>query len=303
MSDSKKQIQSLSPVVIKLDSPDSFGKKLSQLQTKGALLAAVGVHITAKQAQVTMLPKSMIDEARTRGIAQRNIEFDENYGYYGELAKQEQVGIAVLSAEERVAKSPAFDEVSREITKLHNGIRMARRQGPSKLFSTELDQGATRHFRTLDYSGSTQLAAEFKGDKLVTTTGQSAMRYTDAKGIRGQLRGEQVDEQQKQWREIPTPDFARTNATLGRISHRQNVIGLKDGKIASVELELKDDKIEAKFQDQIPGGEKVFGTIVGLLPGNPDIAVSVYTNDYAQATVTLNRVDTLPAKVQQILKS
>ena len=47
----------------------------------------------------------------------------------------------------------------------------------------------------------------------------------------------------------------------------------------------------------------MFGTIVGTLPGNPDIAVSVYTDDYTSATVTLNRVDTLPASVQSMLKS
>lgn len=303
MRDSNKTIESLTPVTIKLDTKGKFGEKLSQLQTKGALLAAVGVHASANQAQVTMLPKSMIDEARTRGIAQRSIEFDQNYGYYGQVAKQDQLGIAALSAEERVAESPAFDEVSCEITKLANGTRMARRQGPSKLFGTELQHGPSRHIRTLDFSSSTQLAAEFKGDQLIATTGQGQMRYTDGKGIRGKLRGEQIDESQKQWREIPTPEFARTNATLGRISRRNNVIGLKNGKIAAVELKLDGDKIEARFDDQIPGGEKVFGTIVGTLPGNPDIAVSVYTDDYTSATVTLNRVDTLPASVQSMLKS
>lgn len=296
-------IQHLKPVTIKLDDKGQFGKKLSQLNIKGAMLAAVGVHVDAKQAQVTQLSPDMIDEAVKNGVSKRYVPFDKRYRYFGQVAKHQQVGIAALSAEENVEDSPAFTEVSHEIAKrFDDGTRMARRQGPSKLFGADIGKSPVRQVRTLDYSGKTQLQAVFAGDKLVTTTGQSSMRYIETKAVKGMLKGEQVEDTKAQWNEVPTPGYARTNATIGRISRRSNLIGLKNGQIATVELKDKGDKIDARFSDTIPGGKQIDGTTIGLLPGRTDIAVSVSTDERKGAIITLNRVDTLPSNVQLMLQ-
>jgi len=295
------QIQKLTPKTIKMSAKGDFGQKLKELRSSGATPAAVGVHRSANQAQVTMLPKSMLDEARKGGSAQRKIEFDPKYDYYGQVAKQTEIGIAALSAEDKVEQSPAFDEVSREIaTSFNDGERLARREGASQLYGTELDNGSTRHIRQLGRGGKTQLAAQFVDGQLVATTGQSKMVYRSATGIRQML--QENKQPASPWNEIPTPEFARKDATLGRVSRRRNVIGLKDGRVSAVELTTKDGNIEASYQDAIPGGSQIIGTTIGLLPGHRDLAVSVTTNGKKSATITLTRVDQLSKDVQQMIQ-
>lgn len=296
-------LQILTPKTIDINAKNSFRDQLTKLNADGCLLAAVGVHNKSNKVQISVLPPTMIAETEKTGLAQRKVEFDPNYSYFGQVAKTEQIG--ALIGEENAEVSPAFQDVGNALVATYeDGTRMVRRGGASKLFVAEINaRDGAKQFRVLDSGRNARFAGLFVGESLVTSDGIGAMRTIRVAEISQTLKGGTA---KNPWRQLKTPDYVGAYATLGRRGGGERVVlGMKDGRVGSVRLTEAHGEIESQFSDAIPmtkESDKEYGTAIGILPGHPNLSVWIQTDGKDSATISFRRMDTLSEQVQQAIR-
>lgn len=276
----------------------SFDQELRKLSLLGAkCLAAIGVHESLNLAAVTIMPQAIINEARGKGFAICYVKFENDFFYFSQVCRANEVGAIV--AQDFVSRCPTFKPVAEALMAHYaDGTRMVRPLGNSKLFATRLNSASAIRFHPISWSRATQMASAFVGGKMVSTNGFSPMRYIDTPSIIRAIDGQQQD---LEWRELSTPEYAQSGITLGRFVRRHNILGLTDGRMAIVEFEDIGSELISRFSDVIPT-ETFTGTTIGLLHGENDITVSVQTDeDGSGALITLKHISKLPFSIQKLI--